>query len=72
MERNTIIAAPQVENIQSIYDIWVQTHFGSKKSFYRFMTTPSQGREAFINTLGSKALHKFNKGVAEIILKDNQ
>lgn len=49
MEQNNIIAAPAVRGVGALYRQWLTTHAGSVMSFYRFMTRPSAGRDAFVH-----------------------
>lgn len=72
MESNNIITAPEVDGVHIFYEKWAQTHTGSVTSFYNFMTTPTPEREEFINSLGPDAVHTFNGGVAEVILRENR
>lgn len=52
MNRNDIISAPQVADCNTIYRKWHETHMGSMGDFYRFMTTPSAGRDSFVAVTG--------------------
>lgn len=68
MESNNIITAPQVEDAHYIYSFWQQTHTGSKKAFYEFMTTPSAEREEFIISLGNEVDYVFDGNMAVVKL----
>ena len=72
MESNNIITAPQVNGIHLFYPKWLQNHFGSEKTFYEFMTTPSAEREEFINSLGEDVSITFTGGVAEVTLREKR
>lgn len=67
MERNNIIASPETDTYESLYQIWQNTHIGSKKDFYRFMTTPTVDRDMFMNTV-KKELRYTGNVVEEFIM----
>lgn len=49
MEKNNIIAAPQVANTAKLYEIWRRNHVGSVSTFYAFLTTPTVERDEFLS-----------------------
>ncbi len=67
MEKNNIIASLESNSFENLYQIWQNTHVGSLKDFYRFMTKPSVNREKFINSLDTKLNYSGNV-VIEMIL----
>ena len=69
MERNNIVVSPQIEGVSVIYDIWLRNHYGSEKTFYEFMVTPTPEREMFIDACGDLADLSFSNGAAELTLK---
>ncbi len=49
MEENNRVTAPQITNVDRVYQIWLDLKYhGSKTSFYSFITTPSVERDMFI------------------------
>lgn len=52
MEQNSILLAPQLVDSAQLYQIWLGNHCGSEYDFYRFMTTPSVDRDAFMAAVG--------------------
>lgn len=52
MNKETIISAPQCNNMKALYDNWLQSNHGSYNDFVTFMTTPSVERSAFISRCG--------------------
>ncbi len=68
MKTNNIVAAPQVHNVSSAFEIWRATYMGSRKDFYDFMTTPTIERERFITSLGERAAVKAYSSVAAITI----
>lgn len=48
MEQNNILLAPELTDSAQLYQIWLRNHCGSEYDFYRFMTTPSVERDAFM------------------------
>lgn len=51
MERNSIVTAPELTDADRAYQIWCRTHAGSGSVFYKFLTTPSAERDAFLSQL---------------------
>lgn len=51
MDKNDIVSAPQLGNVDKYYEIWKRNHFGSLSSFIEFITTPAPERDSFINSL---------------------
>lgn len=49
MESNSIVTAPMISDVDSLYDYWRQMYYGSKSSFYEFMTVPSIDRDRFMS-----------------------
>ena len=60
MIRNNITIAPQCNDTDDLYELWMQENFGTEAQFYEFMTTPSLERTAFLSGLAT-----------EISVKDN-
>lgn len=55
MKKNNIILAPGFDdndNNDTTYRQWTKFHVGGKDEFFRFMTTPSVERDAFVELLG--------------------
>ncbi len=48
MKQNALIAAPQLDDVMSAYDLWKEDHFGTPGDFYDFMTTPNAARAEFL------------------------
>ena len=48
MIRNSKVTAPQLADVDAAYRLWHETHLGSTKDFYAFMTTPSRARAMFM------------------------
>ncbi|MCM1450681.1 MAG: hypothetical protein NC102_00260 [Clostridium sp.] len=66
MERNDILAAPQVEGFQALKKIWGAEHTGD---FFEFMATPSVERDVFIDSCMSEDGCGADAGVASAIIK---
>ena len=49
MERNNIIAAPQVADVDAAFDRWSENHIGSRNDFYDFLTSPGAERDRFFS-----------------------
>lgn len=56
MERNNIIAAPQVADVDAAFDRWCETHIGTRKDFYDFLTRPGAERDEFVRQNHAKIL----------------
>ncbi len=54
MEKNNITVAPAVADVEAAYALWHESHDGTRDTFYRFMTTPSTGRDRFISLCDSE------------------
>lgn len=67
MESESIITAPQVLDTASAYSLWHRTHEGGSDDFYRFMTTPSVERDAFVASAGESVT--FNGSVAATMIE---
>ncbi len=72
MESNNIIAAPEVDGVHIFYDVWLRTNVGSIKSFYKFMTTPTPGRDEFIRSIRDDVDIVFNMTVTQEILRESR
>lgn len=72
MEANNIVAAPQVEDLGEIYDLWKLTHTGNMDVFFDFMTTPSTDREDFINSINDNTSVGFNGSVVVITISNSR
>ncbi len=57
MKANNIVSAPQVRDVDMLYEVWRKHHTGSRATFYRFLTTPSVEREAFVNSVTHEVGH---------------
>lgn len=51
MERNSIMVAPQFGDVEAAYTEWHKYHAGDREQFYRFMTSPTPEREAYLRML---------------------
>ena len=60
MKSNNIIASPATDSFESLYHVWQNTHIGSKKDFYRFMTTPTVDRDSFMSTVKTELRYTGN------------
>ncbi len=69
MERNNIIAAPQVADINYFYRKWKESHVGSRSDFYEFMSSPSLERDVFLSQWPDKTDVK-GSIVSVILTKD--
>lgn len=50
MDTDNLQAAPTIANADTLCQRWQQSHPATADDFYRFITTPSAGRTAFIGT----------------------
>lgn len=46
----TIVAAPQVGNVQKLRENWQRKFLGTDEDFYNFITTPSAARSLFLSS----------------------
>lgn len=69
MEKNGIIAAPEVEGVGDLYGIWSRHFVGTREDFYEFMTTPSAGRQEFLNLCADSAVNVSGGSVAQVVLR---
>ena len=67
MERNNIIAAPQVADVDAAFARWSESHIGSRKDFYDFLTSPGAERDKFFRQNKSELLF-FGLVAAQTIL----
>jgi len=54
METNNIVAAPQMAEVDTFYEIWKRSHTGSRTTFFKFLTTPSADRDEFLNSFSAE------------------
>lgn len=69
METNSVILAPQLENVEEAFGKWVAVYGGSREAFYRFMVTPSHERTRFIDMLHPAT--EFMGSFAAVVVKDS-
>ncbi len=69
MEKNGIIAAPEVEGVMHFFGIWRKHFLGNAGAFYEFMTTPSAHRQEFLNLCGDSAVNVFKGSVAQVVFR---
>lgn len=67
MGTNNIVTSPQITDIDYFYEIWKQTHSGTRRIFFTFLTTPSADRRSFLCQFDTEIL--FNGAIASIIFK---
>ena len=67
METNNIVAAPQIVDVDKLFEIWKQTHTGPRATFFKFLTTPSADRDNFLNAFNNET--SFNGAVASTITR---
>lgn len=48
MEKETVTAAPQAYVTDDYYEVWLETHTGTKEDFVRFLCEPSTLRTEFL------------------------
>lgn len=68
METNSIITAPQTDNMSGLYAKWKSSHSGSIEDFYDFMTTPTTEREEFISSMRENVDFTFKGNITEITI----
>ena len=64
---NNIVTAPQIVDVDSLYEIWRQSYPGSRAMFYSFLTTPSPERDIFLNGFSTEIT--FNGAIASTITR---
>lgn len=67
MERNDIVTAPQIVDVDNLYGIWKQSHTGSRASFFNFLTTPGVERDDFLGKFNTEI--SFNGAIAATITR---
>lgn len=66
MENNNIISAPSVSDAAALYDLWRTDHIGTMATFFRFMTSPTTERDAWLESL-STHIHFAGKVAVRVI-----
>lgn len=51
MDKNSIVSAIQIADVDKYYRLWRNSYYGSRNAFLKFMATPSVEREKFISTV---------------------
>ena len=70
MEANNIVAAPQLSNATTAFQVWKRNHTGSLRAFYESMTTPGPERDEFITLFDQETA--FNGAVASRTIKEEK
>lgn len=70
MKSNNFITAPQVYDTDACFEEWKKNHTGSYNAFFKFMTTPSLERNAFLVSLGKNVVSEFVGSAVAIIIKN--
>ncbi len=68
MESNSIVAAPQLDNVQELYSEWSADHEGGLGDFYHFITTPSAERDAFVSLHRHTSTIKFSGSILTVTI----
>ena len=69
MNINDTVTAPQVEQVRSFYNIWLDDHTGTLSDFYDFMTDPTVARDDFIRSFGRDVSYTFCGEIMSVTLR---
>ena len=68
MENNNICTAPEIVDVDALFETWHNTRPGNRADFFRFMTTPSTERDKFIAEQG---IEFRSEGAAIVVIVKN-